>query len=203
MENRMRRRLAWSLLLLPGCILPPPPGSQPAQPPPKSASAPAKKPPAVERWLVLEQGMAGCAADAKGSKMTMAIGDGPKGREKSLLLEYNMMPGGWVSFWHTVSHLDLTRADGIRFMARADPPAAVQVSMTDGNRVSYVAQFQATAQWSDVRLPLAALVKNPNFQPPDSIQRKPADWSRASRLNFDARTDGKGKIWIGPVSLDF
>jgi hypothetical protein len=194
----MKRLLAVSLLLVPGCILPP----RDTGPVPAAAPKIAKKVPPVERWLVLEQGMAGVAVDTKGSKMTMAIGEGPKGRDKALLLDYNMQPGGWVSFWHTMSHLDLSRADGIRFMARADPPAAVQVSMTDANRVSYIAQFPAAMDWSEVRVPLAALVKNPNYQPPDSVQGKPADWSRATSLNFDARSDGRGKIWIGPVSLD-
>jgi hypothetical protein len=112
------------------------------------------------------------------------------------------MPGGWASFWHTVTHVDLSKVDGIRFMAKADPPAAVQVSMTDANRVSYVATFQASGAWHETRVPLAALVKNPNFQPPDSVQGKPVDWSRATSLNFDARSDGKGKIWIGPVYQD-
>jgi Carbohydrate binding domain (family 11) len=195
----MKRWLAASLLLIPACILPASPYEAKNVTP---AAKVAKKSPPVERWLLLEQGMAGVAVDTKGSKMTMAIGDGPKGREKALLLDYNMQPGGWVSFWHTVTHLDLSKSDGIRFMARAEPASAVQVSMTDANRVSYIAQFQASTTWNEVRVPLAALVKNPNFQPPDSVQGKPVDWSRATSLNFDARSDGQGKIWIGPVSQD-
>jgi Carbohydrate binding domain (family 11) len=192
--------LAAPLLLLSGCILPPRSEAMGSSQGPVHKTP--KKAAPIERWLLLEQGMAGVAADTKGSKMTMAIGDGPKGREKALLLDYNMQPGGWVSFWHTVTNVDLSKADGIRFMARAEPPSAVQLSMTDNNTVSYIAQFQAAPQWSEVRVPLAALIKNPNYQPPNSIQGKPADWSHAKSLNFDARSDGQGKIWIGPVSVD-
>ena len=75
--------------------------------------------------------------------------------------------------------------------------------MTDANEVSYIAVFQIPSKdWTEIKVPLAVFDKNPNFQPDDAVQRKPVDWTRTTSMNFDARTDGQGKFWIGPVYID-
>jgi len=162
-----------------------------------------KKAVAAERWQTVAGGMLGVSADTKGSKGSWSLDDGPKPGQRSLLIEYNLKPGGFVSAWHTTERLNLEKADGLRFMARADPPATVQMSMTDANRVSYIVVFQVPSkEWTEIKVPLAALDKNANFQPPDSVQGKPVDWSRTTSIGFDSRTDGQGKLWIGPVYID-
>jgi hypothetical protein len=162
-----------------------------------------KKAQVAERWQVVGGGMLGVAADKKGSKGAWSLDDGPKPGQRSLLIEYELKPGGFVGAWHTTERLNLAKADGLRFMAKADPPGTVQLSMTDANRVSYIAVFQVpSTEWTEVKVPLAVLDKNQNFQPPDSVQGKPVDWSRTTSLNFDPRTDGQGKLWIGPVYID-
>ena len=186
------------LVALPSCLLQPreAPGATPA-------AAVKKKGMVAERWQTIGGGMLGVAADKKGSTGLWSLDDGPKPGQRSLLIEYDLKPGGFVGAWHTTERLNLAKADGLRFLARADPPGTVQLSMTDANRVSYIAVFQVpSSEWTEIKVPLAALDKNVNFQPPDSIQGKPVDWSRTTSLNFDARTDGQGKFWIGPVYID-
>ena len=156
-----------------------------------------------ERWQTIGGGMLGVAADKKGSTGTWSTDDGPKPGQKALLIEYDLKPGGFVGAWHTTERLNLAKADGLRFMARADPPSTVQLSMTDANEVSYIAVFQIPSKdWTEIKVPIAALDKNPNYQKPEAKLGNPVDWSRTTSLNFDARTDGQGKFWIGPVYID-
>jgi hypothetical protein len=187
------------LLGLPSCILQPRAAPESASPS-KTAK---KKAMAYERWQTIGGGMLGVAADKKGSKGTWSTDDGPKPGQKALLIEYDLKPGGFVGAWHTTERLNLAKADGLRFMARADPPCTVQLSMTDANEVSYIAVFQVPSKdWSEIKVPIAALDKNPNYQKPEAKLGNPVDWSRTTSLNFDARTDGQGKFWIGPVYID-
>src|SRR6266542_5654435 len=186
-----------ALIVLPSCRVQPRPAPNTA-----SSETRTKKALPLERWQVVGGGMLGTASDTKGSKMSWRLDDGPKRGQKALLLEYQLKPGGWCGAWHTTENVNLGKSNGIKFMARAEPPGTVQFSMTDANKVSYVAAFQTSKEWKEVRIPLAALDKNANFQPPDSVQGKPADWSRVQSMNFDARSEGDGKIWIGPVQTD-
>src|SRR5262245_45165184 len=96
----------------------------------------------AERWQAVGGGMLGVAADTKGSKGTWNLDGGPKPGQRSLLIEYDLKPGGFVGAWHTTTNLNLAKADGLRFMAKADPPGMVMMSMTDANEVSYVTNFQ-------------------------------------------------------------
>src|SRR5258708_6659321 len=199
-------RIPWAMALacigclgLSSCLL------QPRETPGATAAnaTTKKKAVAAERWQTVGGGMLGVSADKKGSKGSWSLDDGPKPGQRSLLIEYDLKPGGFVSAWHTTERLNLEKADGLRFMARADPPATVQMSMTDANRVSYIVVFQVPSkEWTEIKVPLAALDKNANFQPPDSVQGKPVDWSRTTSMGFDSRTDGQGKLWIGPVYID-
>jgi hypothetical protein len=186
-----------SLLALPSCIL---------QPREQSATPAARAKPKTlraENWQVTTGGILGVAADKKGSKGSWSTDDGPKPGQRSLLIEYDLKPGGFVGAWHTTERLNLTKADGLRFMAKADPPSTVQMSLTDANEVSYIAVFQIPSkEWTEIKVPLAALDKNPNYQKPEARQGNPVDWSRTTSMNFDARTDGQGKFWIGPVYID-
>jgi hypothetical protein len=162
-----------------------------------------KKAAAAERWQTVASGMVGVSADKKGSTGSWSVDDGPKPGQRSLLIEYDLKPGGFVSAWHTTERLNLAKADGLRFMAKADPPATVQLSMTDANEVSYIVVFQVPSKdWTEIRVPLAALDKNPNYQKPEARQGNPVDWSRTTSMGFDSRTDGHGKFWIGPVYID-
>jgi Carbohydrate binding domain (family 11) len=185
---------------LSSCILQPRESGGAATP----ASADVKKKAKVaERWQAVGGGMLGVAADTKGSKGTWALDDGPKPGQRSLLIEYDLKPGGFVGAWHTTTNLNLAKADGLRFMAKADPPGMVMMSMTDANEVSYVTNFQIPSkEWTEIIVPLAVMDKNPNYQRPQAKQGNPVDWSRTTSLSFDARTDGQGKIWIGPVYID-
>ena len=191
------------LIGLSSCLL------QPQAQPISTSSAPAagassKEEKIFERWAALGEGMLGVSHDTKGSKMEWkVVPEGPKRGQKALLLDYDLKQGGWCGAWHTTNHLDLSKVDGVRFMAKMDPPGAVMFSMTDANRVSYVTNFQVPSkEWTEIRIPLAALDKNPNYQPDDAKQGKPVDWSRTTSMNFDARTDGQAKLWIGPVAID-
>jgi hypothetical protein len=185
-------------LSLPSCIL------QPKEAPGAAhASGAKRKALPAERWQAVGGGMLGVSADKKGSKGLWSLDDGPKAGQRSLLIEYDLKPGGFVGAWHTTERLNLAKADGLRFMARADPPGSVMLSLTDANRVSYIVYFQIPSkEWTEIKVPLAALDKNPNFQPDDAVLGKPVDWSRTTSLNFDARSDGQGKFWIGPVYID-
>jgi hypothetical protein len=157
----------------------------------------------AERWQTVGGGMLGVAADKKGSKGTWSLDDGPKPGQRSLLIEYDLKSGGFVGAWHTTERLNLTKADGLRFMAKADPPGTVQLSMTDANEVSYIAVFQIPSKdWTEIKVPMAVFDKNPNYQKPEAKQGMPVDWTRTTSMNFDARTDGQGKFWIGPVYID-
>jgi hypothetical protein len=200
----MKKRILLLSLALPSCLLQPKPEPSSANAVAPAAGSSAKKEQIFERWSALGEGMFGVAKDTKGSKMEWkVVEEGPKRGQKALLLDYDMKPGGWCGAWHTTTHLDLSKADGVRFMARMDPPGAVMFSMTDANRVSYIANFQVpTKEWTEIRIPLAALDKNPNYQPDDAKQGKPVDWARTTSMNFDARTEGQAKIWIGPVAID-
>ncbi len=183
--------------LLPSCIL------QPRPAPAASAEPTRKKVLKAESWQTVGGGMLGVAADKKGSKGTWSLDDGPKPGQRSLLIEYDLKSGGFVGAWHTTERLNLAKADGLRFMARADPPSTVQLSMTDANEVSYIAVFQIPSkEWTEVKVPMAVFDKNPNYQKPEAKQGNPVDWTRVTSLNFDARTDGQGKFWIGPVYID-
>jgi hypothetical protein len=185
---------------LTSCILQPREPGGAATP---AAAVTRKKGLAAERWQAVGGGMLGVAADTKGSKGSWSLDDGPKPGQRSLLIEYDLKPGGFVGAWHTTERLNLSKADGLRFMAKADPPGTVQMSMTDANEVSYIAVFQVPSkEWTEIKVPLAALDKNPNYQKPEAKQGNPVDWSRTTSMNFDARTDGQGKIWIGPVYID-
>ena len=187
-----------SLLVLPSCLLQ---HKEPESATPAAAGK--KKAQVAERWQTVGGGMLGVSADKKGSKGSWSLDDGPKPGQRSLLIEYDLKSGGFVGAWHTTERLNLAKADGLRFMVKSDPPGTVQISLTDANRVSYIAVFQAPSKdWTEVKVPLAALDKNPNYQPPESVQGKPVDWTRTTSLNFDPRTDGSGKLWIGPVYID-
>ena len=104
--------------LLSSCLLQPKPapGATQAAGPNKKKTLPA------ERWQTVGGGMLGVAADKKGSKGIWSLDDGPKPGQRSLLIEYDLKPGGFVGAWHTTERLNLVKADGLRFMARADPP---------------------------------------------------------------------------------
>jgi hypothetical protein len=184
-------------VFLPSCIL------QPRETPVASAEKTHKKALPAERWQTVGGGMLGVAADKKGSKGTWSLDDGPKPGQRSLLIEYDLKSGGFVGAWHTTERLNLAKADGLRFMAKADPPGTVQLSMTDANEVSYIAVFQIPSKdWTEIKVPMAVFDKNPNYQKPEAKQGNPVDWTRTTSMNFDARTDGAGKFWIGPVYID-
>jgi hypothetical protein len=196
------KKLALWLVVLwvPSCLLQPkpPPGPELA-----AASQGKRKSLPIERWQQVGSGVVGVAYDKKGSSGTWGLDDGPRGQQKSLLIEYDLKPGGFVGAWHTTERVNLSRADGLKFMAKADPPCTVQLTLTDANRVSYMTVFQVPSKdWTEIKVPLAVLDKNPNYQPPDAVQGKPVDWSRTTSMGFDARTDGQGKFWIGPVYAD-
>lgn len=190
--------VALGALLLPSCILQPRPApTDGSREPSKRKALPA------ERWQTVGGGMLGVAADKKGSKGSWSLDDGPKPGQRSLLIEYDLKAGGFVGAWHTTERLNLAKADGLRFMARADPPGTVQLSMTDANEVSYIAVFQIPSKdWTEIKVPMAVFDKNPNYQKPEAKQGNPVDWTRTTSMNFDARTDGMGKFWIGPVYID-
>jgi hypothetical protein len=197
LEKQARALACLSLLAIPACIL------QPREQTAAPGQREKRRALPAERWQTIGGGMLGVAADKKGSKGSWSLDDGPKPGQRSLMIEYDLKPGGFVGAWHTTERLNLAKADGLHFMAKADPPGSVMLSMTDANRVSYIAYFQVPSkEWTEIKVPMAALDKNPNFQPPDSIQGKPVDWSRTTSLNFDPRTDGQGKVWIGPVYID-
>ena len=184
--------------LLSSCILQPRP-----EPTVASVEKTHKKALPAERWQTVGGGMLGVAADKKGSKGTWSLDDGPKPGQRSLLIEYDLKSGGFVGAWHTTERLNLAKADGLRFMAKADPPGTVQLSMTDANEVSYIAVFQIPSKdWTEIKVPMAVFDKNPNYQKPEAKQGNPVDWTRTTSMNFDARTDGQGKFWIGPVYID-
>jgi hypothetical protein len=201
----MKKLALWlTVLVLPSCLLQPkpPPGTQTLAAS-ETKSEGKKKGLAIERWQQVGGGMLGVSADKKGSSGTWALDDGPKQQQKALLIEYDLKPGGFVGAWHTTERVNLSKADGLKFQAKADPPCTVQLALADANHVSYIAVFQVPSKdWTEVRVPLAALDKNPNYQPPEAVQGKPVDWSRTTSMAFDARTDGQGKFWIGPVYLD-
>jgi hypothetical protein len=155
----------------------------------------------IEPWSSASE--MGVSQDDKGSKIRYELVDGPKRGQRALMLEYNLKEGGWCGMWHTVQHIDLSKADSLRFMAKMDPPGIAQVDMTDANRVEFIAKFNVpSAEWTEVKVPILAFVKNQNYQPPDSIQGKPIDWSRTTGLFFDAMTPGPGKLWVGPVGSE-
>src|SRR5213595_1498839 len=111
-----------TVLALPSCLLQPkpPPGSELA-----AASQGRRKGLVVERWQQTGGGVLGVAFDKKGSRGTWGTDDGPKPQQKSLLIEYDLKPGGFVGAWHTTERVNLSKADGLRFMAKADPPCTV------------------------------------------------------------------------------
>src|SRR5262245_47580762 len=126
------------LFALPSCILQP---KEQANQGPHTAH-PMKALP-YERWHPAQMpGNLGVAADKKGSRGSWTIDDGPKEGQRSLQIDYDLKPGGFVGAWHTTERLNLAKADGLRFMAKADPPGTIQLSMTDANEVSYIAVFQ-------------------------------------------------------------
>src|SRR4051812_33264315 len=131
----MKKLVCLFLVLLPSCLLQPkpPPGSE-TQGRPEGK----KKAIVIERWQQVGGGMLGVAADKKGSKGTWVLDDGPKPQQKALLIDYTLTPGGFVGAWHTTERVNLTKADGLKFMAKADPPCTVQLALTDANRVSYI-----------------------------------------------------------------
>jgi hypothetical protein len=188
---------ALAAIALPACIL------QPRETQTAAADGPKRKALPAERWQTVGGGMLGVAADKKGSKGSWSLDDGPKPGQRSLLIEYDLKSGGFVGAWHTTERLNLAKADGLRFMAKADPPGTVQLSMTDANEVSYIAVFQIPSKdWTEIKVPMAVFDKNPNYQKPEAKQGRPVDWTRTTSMNFDARTDGQGKFWIGPVYID-
>src|SRR5690242_18922672 len=78
-------------LLLPSCLL------QPKQAPSTAQNTGAKKKALpAERWQTVGGGMLGVAADKKGSKGIWSLDDGPKPGQRSLLIEYDLKPGGFV-----------------------------------------------------------------------------------------------------------
>ena len=192
------RVLVWlGVIALPSCLLQPKPAET------QTAAGPKRKALPAERWQTVGGGMLGVAADKKGSHGSWSLDDGPKPGQRSLLIEYDLKSGGFVGAWHTTERLNLTKADGLRFMAKADPPGTVQLSMTDANEVSYIAVFQIPSKdWTWIKVPMAVFDKNPNYQKPEAKQGMPVDWTRTTSMNFDARTDGQGKFWIGPVYID-
>jgi hypothetical protein len=192
--------VAFGALSLAGCILQPRP-----EPPAPGTVTKKTKELAYEKWHpeTARGGMLGVAADKKGSKGVWSLDDGPKPGQRALLVEYDLKAGGFVGAWHTTERLNLAKADGLRFMAKADPPGTVQLSMTDANEVSYIAVFQIPSKdWTWIKVPMAVFDKNPNYQKPEAKLGNPVDWTRTTSMNFDARTDGQGKFWIGPVYVD-
>ena len=183
-------------LLVSGCII---------QPVARIPASPG--PPLVGgvRWdhEATKGGMLGVAADNEGSTGAWSVDEGPKPRQRSLRVEYDLKPGGFVGVWRTIERLNLAHADGLRFMAKADPPGTVQLSMTDANEVSYVVVFQITSKaWTEIDVPMALFDKNPSYQKPQASLDRPVDWTRTTSMTFDACTEGRGTFWIGPVYID-
>jgi hypothetical protein len=181
------------VLLLSGCVLQP--NSRPGHRPPLFGGV---------RWdpEMAQGGMIGVVADEKGSKGTWSFDDGPKPPQRALRVDYDLAAGGFVRVRRTIERLNLVHATGLRFMARADPPCTVQLSMTDANEISYVAVFQIpSTSWSEIDAPMAALDEDPNQDAEAKVGHR-ADWKRATSMSFDARTEGQGKFWIGTVYVD-
>src|SRR5262245_55466089 len=105
-----------SLFALPSCLLQPKTESN------APVATTKKKAQVAERWQSVGGGMLGVSAAKKGSHGALSLDDGPKSGQRSLLIEYDLKPGGFVGAWHTTERLNLAKADGLRFMARADPP---------------------------------------------------------------------------------
>jgi hypothetical protein len=155
------------------------------------------------RWQTVGEGGLGIIADEKGSHGIWSLDDGSKPRQKALLFAYSLQPGGFVGVWHsTERRVNLSGIEGLRFMAKADPPSDIQLSLSDANRVGYVANFRAGTSWTEVHVRMLMLDNNPDHQPDGAVQGRPADWSHTTSMGFDALASGDGKFWIGPVFIE-
>ncbi len=178
-------------LVLSACI-------SPAAKPPEAAFASASAGgPVVEAWKA--EGYLGTSKDEKGSTILTEFVEGPSKGESALLLTYKKVPEGWVGANRAVD-ANLGKAKAVTFMAKMDPPGSAEIVLSDANKVIYTAAFDVPKKdWMKVEVPLEAFQKSPYYQPPEAIQGKPKDFSKATSIMVNATQVGEAKIWVGPV----
>ncbi len=177
-------------LVLSACIAP-------AAQPPEAATGSASGGPVVEAWK--PEGYLGTSKDEKGSTILTEFVEGPSKGESALLLTYKKVPEGWVGANRNLD-AKLAGAKAVTFMAKMDPPGSAEIVLSDANKVIYTAAFEVQKkEWTKVEVPLEAFQKSPYYQPPEAIQGKPKDFTKATQIMLNATQVGEGKIWMGPV----
>lgn len=154
----------------------------------------------VEDWSSTGSGNTGTFADDKGSKISFQSVDGPKAGEKAFLIDANSVQDGYCGVWHNVE-VNLSKATTIKWMAKADPPSTLTLTMIDANKAQYVAKVSIVSKdWAEVTIPITAFELNKYYQPEGVDTNKPLDLSKV--LGFSFAPEGKGavKFWLGPIA---
>lgn len=151
----------------------------------------------VEDWSGIAPANTGVYQDSNGSKIEFASDAGPKGG-KALKLTGNLVSGGYMGVWHTIS-ADLSKAGAFKFQAKSTVAGDVQMAITDAYKMQYVAKFPVTTAWSEVTVPFNTFIKDPYYTPPDAIAGHPMDLSKTNNLNFSPQMPGASVVHIGPV----
>ncbi len=154
-----------------------------------------------ENWKILDGSNAGTYADTKGSKILYAVEKGPAQGLRAIRLTYTLAGSGFCGLWHNAAY-DLSKGAAILFQAKGTLPGQVQVALKDKWNVQYVAMGTVQKDWTQVRVPLSAFVKDPYYTPDGAQPGHPMDLSRVQGINFGPQAPGEGDLWVGPLSLE-
>jgi hypothetical protein len=154
----------------------------------------------AEDWTNISTGNTGTFADSQGSTISYAIVDGPKSGEKAIKIAGDQKEGGWCGIWHNVD-LNMAKANAVKFMAKADGPCSINISLTDANKMQYLAVAAIPSKdWTEVTIPISAFAVNPYYTPDGAIKGKPLDLSHVQGLSPGASGPGVFSFVVGPLT---
>ena len=159
----------------------------------------------VEDWTSATPGKdVGTFSDSEGTKVDIAVVEGPSAGQKAVQVTSNLVQGGYAGVWRNLgAPADLSKAGSLKFQAKATVPGEVEIDIQDANSVSYSTTVKITsAAWSEVTVPLSAFQLNATYQPPEAVQGKPEDLSQVAKFSLGIHIVGPVVVSVGPLTAN-
>jgi hypothetical protein len=152
----------------------------------------------LQDWSNLDPSKeAGVFADSKGSKVDLAVVEGPAAGQKAIQINSKLVE--WGGIW-TVLEKNMSKVKALRFKAKNSVPGYLTVGLSDDRKVQYIAMVKVvSADWTEFVLPLSYFKKTP-WPMPDAPKDVALNFAKIKALTLQPQATGAATLSVGPIS---